>query len=163
MGAIWSLIPNRLLDEEQFLDLEEGSTCLLLQLYVLCDGYGLAPGGARWLARRTNCTDPAAALDQLEHAGFAITYEAQGKRFVSLTHYEADIPASFARKRGKPKYEAPPWPGPWDAAGADQGQTKGALRADQGQQIERKRERKRKKERKRDPSTHGDLMHGEIK
>ncbi len=161
MGAIWSLIPNRLLDEEQFLDLKEGSTCLLLQLYVLCDGYGLAPGGARWLARRTNCTDPGAALEELEGSGFLMTYEADGRVFVSLTHYEADIPASFARKRGKPKYEPPPWQGAWDAPRADQGQTKGTQGADQGQQIERKRERKRTKERERDEGTVHDLMHGE--
>lgn len=162
MGAIWSLIPNRLLDEEQFLDLQEGSTCLLLQLYVLCDGYGLAPGGARWLARRTNCTDPQAALDELETSGFLLTYEADGRVFVSLTHYESDIPASFARKRGKPKYEPPKWHGAWDAPRADQGQTKGTQGADQGQQIERKRERKRKKERKREEGTVHDLMHGDL-
>ena len=162
MGAIWSLIPNRLLDEEQFLDLEEGSTCLLLQMYVLCDGYGLAPAGVRWLARRTNCIDPEKALSQLSRCGFLILYENAGRQFASLTHYESDIPASFARKSGKPKYEPPPWPGAWDALGADQGQTKGALRADQGHLIEREKRKKRKKEREKDPNPVPTLMHGEI-
>ena len=165
MGAIWSPIPTRLMDDDDYLELDEAAALLLLQLYILCDGYGLAPAGPRWLARRTSLKEPEAAMKALD-GSFVKLYQAEGKKYVFIKKYEYDLNAQIKRKRGKPKYPAPPWPGAWDsdeAKGsptADQGQTKGALRADQGQtkgrpraadrKTERKKERKKEKARAQD-------------
>jgi hypothetical protein len=157
MGAIWSPIPTRLMDDDDYLELDEAAALLLLQLYILCDGYGLAPAGPRWLGRRTSVSDPAKAIKALEDR-FVRLYEADGKPYASIKRYDHDLNAQFKRKRGRPKYPQPPWPGSWDVPedGADQGQTKGRPTADQGQTKGRPtaadREKERKKERKRDKS-----------
>jgi len=144
MGAIWSMVPKRLMDDDDFLECGEGSALLLLELYILCDGYGLVPVGPRWLKRRTNVDDPEKAVTQLLAGSFIKAYTVNGRKYASIIGYEHDIPAQFSRKRGKPQYPPPSWPGPWetqhatlghpkDALRADQGQTKGTLGADQGQ------------------------------
>lgn len=168
MGSIWSLVPNRLLDEEEFLELDEGGTCLLLQLYVLCDGYGLAPAGPNFLRSRTNCIDPEAGLKSLESRGFIVRYVSdRGRQYCSLSGYEDDIPATFATKRGKPQYPRPPWEGAWSASqgspkgspGADQGSPKGSPPAPKGVVKEKERGKNRKKRGKNESGAASSLMH----
>lgn len=164
MGAIWSMVPNRLLDEEAFLELSEGATCLLLQLYVLCDGYGLAPAGVNWLRRRTNCVDPKKALEELEGRQYVKRYKVGRESYVSLTSYEDHLPKQFTNKRGRPQYPVDP-KGPLREP---QGKTKGTPREPQGKQIDREHRKQNNRERGegalRAPSEQTDspLMHEDL-